>query len=101
MVTKRKTKSSKPKTEVTGNGKAKSEQIRAAKAQEAKRDKAREVRVAAAKQDKQVKKAELKLPRYMKIQVVSILSGGHVKTHFHCKMANQTTMHVPKHLFKK
>lgn len=45
-------------------------------------------------------KVEKKLPVWDKQQVVKVLDGGHNKTHFHCYMANGTTMHVPKHLFK-
>lgn len=41
----------------------------------------------------------LKLPVVDKVQVVKVLDVGHTKTHFHCKMANGTTVHVPKSKF--
>ena len=43
---------------------------------------------------------EVKLPVVSGVQVVKILDSRHTKTHFHCKLANGTTMHVPKSKFK-
>lgn len=38
-------------------------------------------------------------PVFEGVRVVAVLDKGHTKTHNHCKMANGTTMHVPKVLF--
>jgi hypothetical protein len=39
-------------------------------------------------------------PYYNGTQVVDIIQGETL-THFHCKMSDGTTMHVPKELFNK
>lgn len=38
---------------------------------------------------------------YMGVEVTAILSEGESETEYHCRMANGTTMHVPKTLFGK
>jgi hypothetical protein len=40
-----------------------------------------------------------KFPIFEGKTVISVLDGGHTKTHNHCKMSDGTTMHVPKDLF--
>jgi hypothetical protein len=43
---------------------------------------------------------DLSLPMFEGKQVVSILDDGReTETHYHCQMADGTTMHVPKELF--
>lgn len=44
-------------------------------------------------------KEEPKLPMYDNLQVVKVLDSRHTNTHFHCLMANGSTVHVPKKLF--
>lgn len=88
----------------------------AKKTQSTKKPVARQVKVAAVKAPRKpraprvaavleapvaVKKVVFKiaLPIFEKKRVIAILDSGHTKTHFHCKMDNGTTMHVPKRLF--
>ena len=37
---------------------------------------------------------------YEGVKVVEILSSKHTPTHFHCRMSNGVTCHVPKSLFE-
>lgn len=40
------------------------------------------------------------LPLYQGRRVSRLLDEGHTKTHYHCRMEDGTTQHVPKERFK-